>query len=71
MECGVTFASAGTRGRLEGCDVSRNKGINIIIEEGAEPCLASCECVPAVVCPMCKMGVAYSPTSRLMYPSVV
>ena len=38
---GVWIAGAGTRGRLEGCDVARNKGAGVYITAGADPVLAA------------------------------
>ena len=40
---GVVFADTGTRGRLEGCDVARNKGHGVYITGGADPSLADCK----------------------------
>ena len=39
---GVYITGAGTRGRLEGCDVAGNKGYGVYISEGADPFLMDC-----------------------------
>ena len=40
---GVIFTDAGTKGRLEGCDVRDNAKFGVLIEGGACPTVASCK----------------------------
>ena len=40
---GVSISGAGTRGRLERCDVSANLLANVGISGGADPTLAACK----------------------------
>jgi len=37
------FNGAGTRGRLEGCDIAWNKMAGVQITAGADPVLAACK----------------------------
>ena len=39
---GVHIMGAGTKGRLEGCDIARNKVSGVHVRNGGEPLLSSC-----------------------------
>ena len=43
-DAGFIFTGAGTKGRMEDCDVSANEA-EVIIRRGADPLLSSCKCV--------------------------
>ena len=45
---GVVFTSAGTRGRLEGCDIggTSTEMAGVVIKKRADPRLINCRCVP-------------------------
>ena len=34
----------GTKGRLEGCDISGNEETGLVIDEGADPVVKACKC---------------------------
>ena len=54
---GVVLRGAGTKGRLEGCDVARNEKSGIEIQ-GADPVVADCKCALGV-------GAVGRPSSKL------
>ena len=37
------ITGAGTRGRLEGCDIARSKAAGVYVNEGADPTLTGCK----------------------------
>ena len=39
---GVMFAGAGTKGRLEGCEITHNGLTGLAVTEGADPLISSC-----------------------------
>ena len=43
---GVILADAGTKGRLERCDIADNKKAGVAIYSGADPLLTACKCDP-------------------------
>ena len=44
--CGIVIEGSGTKGLLEGCDISGNAEASVDISAGADPIVASCKCVP-------------------------
>ena len=44
-EAGIVFYGDGTKGRLEGCEIARNKGANLEICFGADPSVVGCKYV--------------------------
>ena len=43
QNCGVYIGGAGTRGRLEGCDIVGNLQAGVVIKEGGDPTLVACK----------------------------
>ena len=43
MGTGITIEGEGTKGRLEGCDIARNKKAGVLISERAAPLLVACK----------------------------
>ena len=42
---GITIKGAGTKGRLERCDIAENEQSGAEIAAGADPTLVACKCV--------------------------
>ena len=43
LSTGISIVDAGTRGRLEGCDVSGNKLTGVHISDGADAIISTCK----------------------------
>ena len=41
--CGLAIEGAGTKGRLEGCDIARNGWNGVDLSFGADPLLVACK----------------------------
>ena len=60
-EAGVSFLGSGTSGRIERCNIYKNKGAGVWIEGGATPVLMACRCSKAGMEGYCTYAYCFSP----------